>query len=357
MKPFKWVSNIVPDKIYNKIRRIRLGIKLGYDYKRFSQPRSCCDSSFIEKYIENSQEFVTSMNELKTSMDKESLDIVDDNTETIIQFAKAFPAVNAIYPTYYCEKYKDVGNILNIDNMDYAKKLREQYNISKNLILEEYIFECGYGLEFLAKNIVNNLKETVFLDCGANWGDTALALREYSPKQIYAFEPVDDTFNALKKTVVDNKLDDIVKPIKKGVGESSCISRFYKEKDSNCDPTVCVLSSDKAALLDNQQYPKYKYELQEVEVIKIDDLVNEDKLNVGLIKMDIEGAETGAINGAIETIKKHTPVLLISIYHHYNDYINIKPLIDSLGLGYKFKIRKLRRDRRVFDTILIAYID
>jgi hypothetical protein len=61
--------------------------------------------------------------------------------------------------------------------------------------------------------------------------------------------------------------------------------------------------------------------------------------------------------GAINTIKKQKPVLLLSIYHNANDFFEIKPLIESWNLGYKFKIRKLSmKEYFLVETMLICEI-
>ncbi len=63
-------------------------------------------------------------------------------------------------------------------------------------------------------------------------------------------------------------------------------------------------------------------------------------MDVGLIKVDIEGAEQSFLRGARRTIEKYKPVLLMSIYHNADDFFNIKPMIESWNLGYKFRIHK-----------------
>ena len=70
--------------------------------------------------------------------------------------------------------------------------------------------------------------------------------------------------------------------------------------------------------------------------ISIDDFVIRNNINdIGFIKMDIEGAEPIALEGAIETIKKFRPVLAIAIYHSMEDFINIPRWILNLDLGYE----------------------
>jgi hypothetical protein len=74
----------------------------------------------------------------------------------------------------------------------------------------------------------------------------------------------------------------------------------------------------------------------QVKTHTIDDLVIERHLTrVDFIKMDIEGAETSALLGAEQTIRRFRPRLAISVYHHIRDYVRIPEWIANLGLGYR----------------------
>ena len=74
-----------------------------------------------------------------------------------------------------------------------------------------------------------------------------------------------------------------------------------------------------------------------VTTISIDDFVQKNKINkIDFIKMDIEGAELGALLGSQNTMKKYKPKLAISLYHNIKDFIEISEYINSLKLGYKF---------------------
>jgi hypothetical protein len=59
---------------------------------------------------------------------------------------------------------------------------------------------------------------------------------------------------------------------------------------------------------------------------------------IDYIKMDIEGAEVGALRGALASIHKFRPKLALSIYHRPDDFFAIGNLIFELGLGYKMYI-------------------
>lgn len=73
--------------------------------------------------------------------------------------------------------------------------------------------------------------------------------------------------------------------------------------------------------------------------IKVDKLDNIIDSYVSFIKMDIEGAEQDAIEGAKKTIKKYHPRLAISAYHKADDIWKIPELILAIRSDYKIYLR------------------
>ncbi len=57
------------------------------------------------------------------------------------------------------------------------------------------------------------------------------------------------------------------------------------------------------------------------------------------IKMDIEGYEASAIEGAREIIQQHQPVLAICVYHKQQDLWQIPLLMKSLCGDYQLFLR------------------
>ena len=70
----------------------------------------------------------------------------------------------------------------------------------------------------------------------------------------------------------------------------------------------------------------------------------------GYIKMDIEGAEIEALEGAEETIKQYSPSLAISLYHCPNHIFEIPLFIKSWGLDYNYFIRS--HGNNLLETVL-----
>jgi FkbM family methyltransferase len=70
------------------------------------------------------------------------------------------------------------------------------------------------------------------------------------------------------------------------------------------------------------------------------------------IKMDIEGAEMEAIQGAADTIRSRSPKLALSVYHNTGDLYEIPLLVHQLNPGYKLYLRHF--GNYFDDTVLCA---
>lgn len=90
-----------------------------------------------------------------------------------------------------------------------------------------------------------------------------------------------------------------------------------------------------------------------VPVIDIDTLVNGNP--VTFIKMDIEGSELKALQGAEQTIKMYKPTLAICVYHKKEDIIEIPNYILSIVPEYKLYLRHYSNHTE--ETVLYATMD
>ncbi|MCX6519251.1 MAG: FkbM family methyltransferase [Actinobacteria bacterium] len=73
-----------------------------------------------------------------------------------------------------------------------------------------------------------------------------------------------------------------------------------------------------------------------IRVERLDDL---GVVAATFLKMDIEGAEEPALQGAVETIRRFRPRLAISVYHRSTDFWRIPELIDAAGVDYELRMR------------------
>ena len=84
----------------------------------------------------------------------------------------------------------------------------------------------------------------------------------------------------------------------------------------------------------------------QVPVRPLDDIVNELGLErVDFIKMDIEGAERQALEGARETVKRFRPRMAICTYHMEDDPVAVPRVALSLTPDYQVHAKELEVNR------------
>ena len=202
------------------------------------------------------------------------------------------------------------------------------------------VFYSKYAIDELTT--LDSVRNKHIIDAGGYVGDTALLFSSYTDKNIHVFEASPSNMDIIRETIRLNHLENIV-PVSKALGEKSGTATFSLGERNSCNFLV--------------ERPGYNYpDHIEVPVITLDDYVRENNLEVGLIKVDIEGGEQLLLKGAVETIRTQHPILLISIYHSANDFFEIKPMIEKICDKYTFRIIKPANSAIVIETILLAEV-
>ena len=202
------------------------------------------------------------------------------------------------------------------------------------------VFFTRYGIDKLTT--LDSVRNKHIIDAGGYVGDTALLFSSYTDKNIHVFEASPSNMDIIRETIRLNHLDNIV-PVSKALGEKSGTATFSLGERNSCNSLV--------------ERPGYNYpDHIEVPVVTLDDYVRENNIEVGLIKVDIEGGEQMLLKGAVETIRTQHPILLISIYHSANDFFEIKPMIEKMCGKYTFRIVKPANPAIALETILLAEV-
>lgn len=202
------------------------------------------------------------------------------------------------------------------------------------------VFFTRYGIDKLTT--LDSVRNKHIIDAGGYVGDTALLFSSYTDKDIHVFEASPSNMDIIRETIRLNHLDNIV-PVSKALGEKSGTATFSLGERNSCNSLV--------------ERPGYNYpDHIEVPVVTLDDYVRENDLEVGLIKVDIEGGEQMLLRGTVETIRTQHPILLISIYHSANDFFEIKPMIEKMCDKYTFRIVKPANPAIALETILLAEV-
>jgi FkbM family methyltransferase len=152
-----------------------------------------------------------------------------------------------------------------------------------------------------------------YIDCGAYNGDTILRfVQKYGNNNpIICFEPDNFNFKLLKQNT--DKFFNVL-ALNKGCSDKTSTLTFRIDENNR---QQCTISENGETSID---------------VVKIDHYTN-DYQSVGLIKMDIEGAELSALHGATDTIVRDKPVLSICVYHKADDLITIHSTSGRLFLS------------------------
>ena len=200
--------------------------------------------------------------------------------------------------------------------------------VGRASLIEAFLIE-----QYRLPNLVEPTEGDIVFDVGACFGDTAFWFKKYigDNGKVFAFEPVEYNFAILKENIERNKITNII-PEKVALSDE--------------EGTLSILGKGGNAALSSGGSEK-------VRVTTIDKFFEEQKLDrVDFIKMDIEGAELGALMGAENTLKKFKPKLAICVYHKGDDLITIPKYIKSVNENYKFFIRHNLTDCR--ETVLYA---
>jgi FkbM family methyltransferase len=186
---------------------------------------------------------------------------------------------------------------------------------------------------YFPRDIFSLNESDLLLDCGAFDGDTIRQALETAqcPMDVYAIEA-----DAISYARLHAFADQIRREIRNRIHLYPCaVGR--KRGLVYFDPTESLIS-------------KASNQGTAVEVFPIDELFADTRLT--FIKMDIEGAEYEALQGAAKVIQRDRPILAICVYHTQRDIWRIPLLVRDMAPDYKFFLRAYEGDG--FQTVMYA---
>ena len=245
-----------------------------------------------------------------------------------------YSSLDLVEPPFIMDFQKDYAN-----NKD---RYREVYNLlsdtkSKEIFQKVINFKISFDYNFMEgftndhkgqyfdKEIIPKIKNISFIDGGGYVGDTASEVIANYPdfKKIYLIEPIAENLRIAKRDLAEYE---------------------------NIEFLNCGVSNKKETLHFNEEKSFssiYGKGTQSVEVDTIDNLIKE---RIDFIKLDIEGAEQDAIDGAKETILKYKPILAICIYHKAEDWYKIPQKVLEIEPSYTLYLRHYMEG--IFETVL-----
>lgn len=186
------------------------------------------------------------------------------------------------------------------------------FYILPNCLISNYVINNKIWEPYMHHifNIFIN-KESIVVECGCHIGTHTLKIASLCNK-LYAYEPMPDTNKVLNANIKLNNIDNVV-IFEEGVSDSIGQTKFNFIPDGNPG----------GSCLDNNPMGDLPYMLPTTRVINVKlttiDLLNLDKLD--FMKIDVEGYEPLVINGAMNTIKKCKPVIIMEVWkNHYGQF-------------------------------------
>ncbi len=154
------------------------------------------------------------------------------------------------------------------------------------------------------------LREGIFLDIGANLGQTLLIVKSFDQNMEYfGFEPNSQCVFYIKELINANNFKRCaIIPI--GLSIQSDVKAFYKK--GRTDGAATVLQGFRKG--DEWIYPS-----DYVPVFRGDDVIKSlDLNNIAFIKVDVEGGELNVLQGLKNTIMKSRPFIICEILPAYS---------------------------------------
>lgn len=178
-----------------------------------------------------------------------------------------------------------------------------------------YLFGCQSGRDEVYKSILKPSDREIYADLGAYRGDTVDEFLKYAGGycRIYAVEPDKKSYEKLAAKY-------------SGIENIFCVNAAVGDRHNEINFKA---TSSRGAHISGTGIS--------TACLTADSILNGEKATV--IKMDVEGSESSAIEGARKTILKYKPKLQIAAYHRSEDIFSIVKQVLDIRDDYRVYMR------------------
>ena len=239
-----------------------------------------------------------------------------------------------ITPSFILENEAILRDFYNCLADQHSKDSFVAYLLGKTRQDMKYLPPVFEKRQYFPQNMFELSDNESYFDCGAYTGDTVsdfLKATHGAYRRIWAAEPDFSNYSSLMQYIENANLKDI-DAVQKGVYNYAGKLPFKE------DGTMLSMITENSN--------------RTIEVDTIDHMTA--GAPVTYIKMDVEGVELQALQGAEQTIRNCKPILGISIYHKERDLIDIPAYIRRIVPEYSFYFRVHKK--LAIDTVLYGIV-
>lgn len=167
------------------------------------------------------------------------------------------------------------------------------------------------------------------IDCGAHVGVLTRYALDRGARRVISIEPDPANILCLRRNFSKEIAAGTVTVIEKGVWNEAAEIQFEHDVHDSSRHTF-------------HHQPNAEVELTSISVVPLDQIVSELGIDrVDFIKMDIEGAEREALEGAQATLRRFRPEMAICTYHLDDDPRAVRAVVAQTGVPYDIHARLL----------------
>ncbi len=187
----------------------------------------------------------------------------------------------------------------------YQTQYGDRFWLNETSCVDKSIIDTGIW-ESKSTDIVKKLvkKGDVVLDVGANIGYYTVIISKIvgNEGKVIAFEPTKYFGDVLEKNIYENEV-------------KNCIVQKYALSDED-SITEIIIGENSATINWISDCENTKRGSESIETKRLDDIISDLNLHkIDFIKIDVDGHEPAFFRGAIESIHKFKPTILMEIAH------------------------------------------
>lgn len=291
-----------------------------------------------DSYVSNCNAIGSKLFETNLEVKNNLLKIFNSNISEIkefinLYFKKIYNAVDK-YSLYALKSQKKILiDSINCNKLikhltDYQIKNHKRYvkelSIYKRMYNLKYyteeVFYYHHGLRFCNKKILRYIYNKNIIDVGSSFGDSLLILQNYTNKIIHLFDLSKKNIQQLKENIELNHIQ---------------ADRYVIHEKGLSNFTGDIVISDNGD--GGVGIGKHKSNKVKVNITTLDNEFLNQNIDIGFIKVDVEGQGYNFVNGAKRIIHLNRPVINMGIYHNYDEYFRVRYLLEDIVNKYNYE--------------------